>query len=283
MFQAFVNLLQTILLFAIRILIPFAIACALYGIYIMIWYKIIKKREKIKTDFPIRYSSKKRGWLKTIFLDIPKQYATDLAHKDPNAFTHKGIHMFCGEQGSGKTIACAKMIMDMQREFPQAKTITNFEYTLQNKSLKHWTQLINYTNGEKGVIVGIDEIQNWFQSGNNQLPEEMLEIVTQNRKNRRIICCTAQVFTRVSKAIREQVTLVYNPHTFLGCFTIVIKRKPIFDSEGNVKEMKYRGMYYFTHSKEVRECYDTYKVIHTLAQTGVKPKQKDPEIHIHTA
>ena len=49
-------------------------------------------------------------------------------------------------------------------------------------------------------------------SGKNQLPEGMLEVATQNRKNRRIICCTAQVFTRVNKGLREQVTNVYEPH-----------------------------------------------------------------------
>ena len=64
--------------------------------------------------------------------------------------------------------------------------------------------------------------------------------------------------------------MVYNPHTFLGCFTVVIKRKPVFDSEGNVESMKYRGMYWFVHSDELRAAYDTYKVIHTLAKEGFK-------------
>ena len=84
------------------------------------------------------------------------------------------------------------------------------------------------------------------------------------------MCCTAQVFTRVNKGLREQVSMVYNPHTFLGCFTVVIKRKPIFDSEGNVIESKYRGMYSFVHTEELRSAYDTYKVIHTLAKEGFK-------------
>ena len=161
--------------------------------------------------------------------------------------------------------------------------ITNFGVTSENDSLDEWQQLLEYTNGHKGVIVGIDEIQNWFMSGLNKLPEGMLEVATQNRKNNRILCCTAQVFTRVNKGLREQVSMVYNPHTFMGCFTVVIKRKPKFDSEGQVLEMKYRGMYCFTHTDELRSAYDTYKVIHTLAREGFKDQPVQPITNVYVA
>ena len=173
-------------------------------------------------------------------------------------------------------------MMMMQEEYPKMKVLTNFGFKQENQELKHWKQLVNYNNGIQGVAVGIDEIQNWFKSGQNQLPEGMLEVVTQNRKNHRVLCCTAQVFTRVNKAIREQVTLVYNPHTYLGCFTVLVKRKPIFDSEGNVLDLKYRGMYCFVHTDELREAYDTYKVIHTLAKEGFKepPAQSITNVYV---
>lgn len=35
-------------------------------------------------------------------------------------------------------------------------------------------------------------------------------------------------------------------------------------------DMKYRGMYGFVHTDELRNSYDTYKVIHTLAKEGFK-------------
>ena len=167
-------------------------------------------------------------------------------------------------------MACVEMMLRLKKQYPKSKMITNFDVVGETDELSEWQQLLTYTNGHKGVIVGIDEIQNWFMSGVNKLPEGMLEVATQNRKNNRILCCTAQVFTRVNKGLREQVSLVYEPHTFLGCFTVVIMRKPVFDSEGNVVERKYRGMYCFTHTDELRDAYDTYKVIHTLAKEGFK-------------
>ena len=44
----------------------------------------------------------------------------------------------------------------------------------------------------------------------------------------------------------------------------------VIDSEGNVIELKYKGMYSFVHTDELRNAYDTYKVIHTLAKEGFK-------------
>ncbi len=229
-------------------------------------------------------------WLEDIFWSVWDGFAsveswlaaqTDslcMYQREPGFFRPKGIHMFCGEQGSGKTIAAVEMMLRLQKQYPKAKMITNFGVTTENDELQEWQQLLDYTNGHYGVIVGIDEIQNWFMSGLNKLPEGMLEVATQNRKNNRILCCTAQVFTRVNKGLREQVTMVYNPHTFLGCFTVVIKRKPVFDSEGNVIDSKYRGMYCFTHTEELRDAYDTYKVIHTLSKEGFKDPLPAPSV-----
>lgn len=252
------------------LLIPVMVALGLFALVCFVWFLIFKFKYKYPYQGSGVVRQKKPGLLRQVFVDVPRRYMLDLYQREPGFFQPKGIHMFCGEQGAGKTIACVEMILRLQREYPAAKCITNFGLATENTELKKWQQLLEYTNGHKGVIVGIDEIQNWFMSGKNQLPEGMLEVATQNRKNNRILCCTAQVFTRVNKGLREQVTMVYNPHTFLGCFTVVVRRKPVFDSEGNVTDLKYRGMYAFTHTEELRNAYDTYKVIHTLAKEGFK-------------
>ena len=246
----------------IVIMVLFTLLCLGWIAYYRFKGKKLPKMETVK--------QKKRSMLLQLLVDVPKRYVDDMYNREPDRFLPKGIHMWCGEQGSGKTMACVEMMTRLQKTYPKAKCITNFGLTTENDELKQWQQLLDYTNGHQGVIVGIDEIQNWFMSGLNKLPEGMLEVATQNRKNCRILCCTAQVFTRVNKGLREQVTMVYNPHTFLGCYTVVIKRKPEFDSEGNVVRMKYRGMYSFVHTKELREAYDTYKVIHTLSKEGFK-------------
>ena len=273
----------TIVKFLSYLLIPVAVLAAVFALLCLSWYLVFRYYFKLEIKPSGVVRLKKRSFFKQLFHDVPRRYILDLYEREPGFFQPKGIHMFCGEQGAGKTIACVELMLRLQKMYPQSKMITNFGVTSENDELTEWQQLLEYTNGHKGVIVGIDEIQNWFQSGRNQLPEGMLEVATQNRKNNRIVCCTAQVFTRVNKGLREQVTMLYEPHTFLGCFTIVIKRKPILDNEGNVIERKYRGMYSFVHTDELRSAYDTYKVIHTLAKEGFKDAPNTNVTNVYVA
>lgn len=261
--------------------IPVGIAAAIFAVLCVVWFLIFKYRDKMEFTPPAVVPPEKRSIFKQLFVDLPRRYVMDIYEREPDFFRPQGIHMFCGEQGCGKTMACVEMMLRYQKMYPNSKMITNFAVSTEDDELTQWQQLLDYTNEKKGVIVGIDEIQNWFMSGKNQLPEGMLEVATQNRKNRRVICCTAQVFTRVNKGLREQVTNVYEPHTFLGCFTVVFKKKYKFDSEGQVAESKFKGMYCFVHTEELRSAYDTYKVIHTLAKEGFKEMHPAPVTNVY--
>lgn len=251
----------------------FGLLCILQFIYL---YRVKGMRPKKGQHNHV----KKEGFFRRLLVDAPRRIIVDLLERDPEFFRFQGLHVFCGEQGSGKTIALVEMMMRMQKEYPKAKCITNLGYAYENRPLTDWRQLLTYNNGKKGVIVGIDEMQNWFASGKNTLPAEMLEVVTQNRKNRRIIVATSQVFTRMAKGLREQCTLIYEPITILGAVTWVRIRKPMLDSEGNVVKKVSRGSYFFVHSQELRDAYDTYKVIHSLASEGFK--EKPVEVSTHT-
>ena len=279
--KAFFDLLLDIMGLLAYLFVPIGILFGIFVILCLGWSLYFRIKEKRIYRFPNQVRQKKKSIFFNLFVLVPRRYTLDLLERDPDYFNPRGIHMFCGEQGCGKTIACVEMMLRYQKQYPKSKVISNFAFASENDELKEWEQLLTYTNGHKGVIVGIDEIQNWFMSGLNKLPEGMLEVATQNRKNCRILCCTAQVFTRVNKGLREQVSMVYNPHTFLGCFTIVIKRKPVFDSEGNVKKLKFKGMYSFVHTDELRALYDTYKVIHTLAKEGFKDMAPAPVVNAY--
>lgn len=222
------------------------------------------------------YIVKKSSFLKRIFIDFPKQFTNDLFDKDPEFFKYQGLVIFEGRQGSGKTMSMVEFILRMQEEYPLAKTTTNFGLISQNKELKDWKMLIDYKNDKQGVIVGMDELQNWFSSNDSKnFPPEMLGIITQNRKNRRIILGTSQNFYLLAKAIRSQATEVRRCSTLFGCLTIVKRVEPILDSEGNVQEWKNRGMYFFVHNKKLRNAYDTYKVIENLRKSGFQERPQD--------
>lgn len=254
------------------LLIPLAcfigFVCIILAVYFVLWYlkgNRLQKGEHIP--------SKRPDLLRNIFYLFPMRYIKDVFNRDPEFFRHQGCVIFTGRQGSGKTIAMVEQCKMWQREYPKAKVITNLGYKNQDDILDTWEKLVDYKNGIYGVIALMDETQNWFSSNNSKnFPPEMLEVVTQNRKNRRVILGTAQSFNRLAKPLREQATEVRKCFTAFGCLTVVHRVRPDLDSNGEVKEWKHIGFYYFVHTDEIRDSYDTYKVIESLRAAGFQDK-----------
>ena len=215
----------------------------------------------------------KPSFFRRIFIDLPKRFADDKFERNPEFFKYQGLIIYEGRQGNGKTIAMIHDAREMQKEYPKAKCLSNLNYRYQDEELDDWRKLVDYKNGIQGIIAIMDETQNWFSSNQSKdFPPEMLQVITQNRKNRRVILGTSQNFYLLAKAIRSQATEVRRCATFLGCLTIVRRFEPILDSEGKVIEYKRRGMYFFVHDKDLRDSYDTYHVINSLSKSGFKPQ-----------
>ena len=225
---------------------------------------------------------KKETFFYKVFYKLPKQIVEDIFNKDPDFFSHQGCVIFEGRQGAGKTISMIEYARRMQQDYPRALCTSNLGYKKENVELEDWRMLLDYKNDIYGVIVVIDELQNWFSSNDSKnFPPDMLEIITQNRKNRRILLGTAQNFYLLAKAIRSQATEVRRCSTLFGALTIVRRFEPILDSDGNVKEFKRLGSYFFVHDKDLRESYDTYKVIKRLSKVGFQDKPQDITSNIY--
>ena len=212
-------------------------------VYLNIFIGLIKGKRFKKGN---RVRVKKHSFLRRIFIDLPKQFVSDMFDKDPDFFKYQGLIIFEGRQGNGKTISMIQFAREMQKEYPKAKCLSNLNYSYQDEELDDWRKLVDFNNGKQGIIAVMDETQNWFSSNQSKdFPPEMLQVITQNRKNRRIILGTAQNFYLLAKAIRSQATEVRRCTTLLGCLTIVRKFEPILDSDGNVREWKKRRYIFF--------------------------------------
>ena len=204
-----------------------------------------------------------------LFVLLPKQFWKNYYNKDIGEFREHGIIMFTGAQGQGKTIAETKYLMDMQYLYPSCRVNTNYGYKYEDAPIESWRDLVDYNNGKKGIICAIDECQNWFSSSmSKNFPPRMLATVTQNRKNKRVIIMSAHFFMDVSKPIRKHCTEVRACHTFLGCFTVVKRWRPIMSAEGDVIKKKTLRYYCFVHSQELYDAYDTLRVVKNLSAAG---------------
>lgn len=272
------KILSTIWVIFKIILIPLFAIIALISVLLVIYFLIaLIKGKRLKKGSHVK--TKRPGFLVNLFVNFPRRYIQDVFDKDPEFFTHQGCIVFTGRQGYGKTVAMVEQCMRWQKEYPKAKCISNLAYTHEDAVLDHWYRLVDYKNGIRGVIAMIDEMQNWFSSNQSKnFPPEMLEVVTQNRKNRRVIMGTAQCFNRLAKPLREQVTEVRKCITFCGCVTFVHRVIPELNAAGDVAKWKHRSFYYFVHTDEIRNSYDTYKVIEALKESGFQDPK--PEVTV---
>lgn len=271
MLEGFIIIALIILSPAIILLSGIAISFIVQYIYLRTkGYRVKGKVPKVKRD----------GILKRLLIQFPNRLIKDICNRDPLEFNEYGLHLFCGEQGSGKTTAVVELVKRWKQRYPQMKIMTNMDLKDEDKKLIHWRDILNYNNDIYGTAVVIDEIQTWFNSlESKNFPPEMLTEISQQRKQRKAIIGTAQVFSRVAKPIREQTTYIYLPMTIMGCLTIVRKTKKEYWDDEKQRFRRYCGIYFFVHTDEIRSSFDTYKKIERYSRSGFeRPYWMDNDI-----
>lgn len=241
------------------------------------FYNYLASKEIKIFSFPIlHFLSKFVDFLRWKFCDFVYMFING---KEFNLF---GVTIFCGRQGSGKTISMVEMLNRIKKEFPDCIIVSNFGYFQQDFALTDWRQLFEIRNGTKGVVFAIDEIQNEYDNSKWQdFPEGILSVITQQRKQRIKILLTSQVYTRVVKQIREQCFEVVECKTFLGRWT----REKCFDAEDYntiidnpdpQKKFKLpkRWRYSFIQSDYIRNCFNSYAVVDKMKKADFIKKER---------
>lgn len=197
-------------------------------------------------------------------------------------FDEYGMRMYTGPQGSGKTASMVEQLDRWHVEYPDLMIVTNFDYQYADKRLNSLNDLLTMRNGTSGVCFAFDEIQNEFSSSvSKDFPENLLSVVTMQRKQRIKILSTSQVFTRVAKPLREQCYEVCECRTFWGRWTRArcyeadeyLKFVNSTDKERKKRKVRVKWSHSFVQSDEFRGHYDTYSVIKRLSRKGFVNKQ----------
>lgn len=193
------------------------------------------------------------------------KYKSDFRKEHPEYFDPEGLMIFCGPQGSGKTLSAVQYCKKILDEYPACKFVTNVEIMGIPESIEvieydGLETLMGVSNGYAGVLYLIDEIHLEFNSleSKNISIEEMTEFA-QQRKQRKHIVGTSQVYMRLAKPLREQI------HDVVLCkdYFHLIQRNQLIDGTTAVEEngklkCDVKGNYWWFHSPELYSCYDTY-------------------------
>lgn len=193
------------------------------------------------------------------------KYKMQFRKLHPTYFDPEGLLIFCGAQGSGKTLSAVQYTKKLCKQYPKAILVTNVEIN----DLPEETQVIEYEgidsfkkyeNGFEGVIYLIDEIHLEFNSleSKNISIEEMIEFA-QQRKQRKHIVGTTQVYGRLAKPLREQIKNVVLCKNYFKLiqFNSLIDGTKSVEKDGHLTTDTQKRFIWF-HSPDLYKCYDTY-------------------------
>lgn len=232
------------------------------------------------------------GYIKRHFnVDVKTIYADVTEKKDPDIFKPNGSQIFHGYQGEGKSLSMFHSVVKLKKRYPKAVLVSNvplrdyrpqrvksqghLELVLQEmdtvkdyifyETYEELILLLRYCrNGEYGVVFCIDEIHNYFHSHDSKsMPMWVVQVFSQQRKQRMVILGTVQDWEDVIKAIRRQVDNLIECNR-LGYFirqTAVDPRTAEMQYGERTFDIRKRGFFFI--SKSLREGTDTYHVINS--------------------
>lgn len=206
-----------------------------------------------------------KGSLNPVHIIRALQYDIEFRREHPDYFEPEGILIFCGSQGSGKTLSAVQYIKGLCAKYPRAILVTNVDI----KGLPEETKVVEYDgldclknieNAYYGVIYFIDEIHlelNSLESKNIDM-DTIVEL-SQQRKQRKHIVGTTQVYMRMAKPLREQVKDVVLCKNYFK----YIQRNILIDGFGSREEngelvADIVHKYLWFHNRELYGSYDTY-------------------------
>lgn len=196
----------------------------------------------------------------------------NLKEKDPEKMPVDGIICFCGEQGSGKTLSAVRYVYNICKQYPKIQVVSNMALTwdLDNSVIPYTgaEDMLHIDNGKYGVIFLLDEMHIEFNSLESKgMDAHIFELVSQQRKARKHIVGTSQVFGRLAKPFREQFKYAVCCDNYLG----ILFRQQIFKATNiatgddirtclTSKQVKF----YFAKKTDF-EMYDTTQIITRLS------------------
>lgn len=198
---------------------------------------------------------------------------------NPDYFEPDGIWVFCGAQGSGKTLSAVKCLKKLLSQYPKAIVCSNLDIIGLDRDIIPFTdyeQLSALSNGLEGVIFLIDEIHVlWNSLESKNIPITEMAVFCQMRKERRLILGTSQVYGRIAKPIREQLKYVITCKNYLKYIQVntVIDPNDLpmqggQQNDGNLDgSVLYKSIFF--HSPEDYKSYSTLNKINRI-ERGVK-------------
>lgn len=184
------------------------------------------------------------------------------ARDNPDYFYPAGIWVFCGPQGSGKTLSAIQCLRKLCKEYPKAIVCSNLDIKgIENKIIPFtsYDQLRDLSNGIEGIIFFLDELHIlWNSLESKDIPISEMACFCQMRKDRRVIIGTSQVYSRIAKPIREQLQYAIDCKNYFKILQVnkILDPSECIEKNGNIEAKKIGTAMWF-HNPDLYNSYDT--------------------------
>lgn len=203
-----------------------------------------------------------------------------------NAFP-TGTRVYKGYQGSGKTLSMVFYAFQIQKDFPnckifsniQIKGLTNYTYFNDDEGLR---AALETRNGSAGVLVLLDEAHLYFGKKSG-IPLDVLTAISQQRKDRRRIVFSSQIWEELDLSLRKQCKEIVSCRTFLSRFqfnTISDGESLSYDKLSSQYVAKTIRTEIFKHSTLLYNSYDTTQKIITNSNYSRIPTNSNINIEV---
>lgn len=194
--------------------------------------------------------------------------------ENPTYFDPDGIWVYCGPQGSGKTLSAVQTARQIKAYYPLVRVISNIEFEFEDGSrpeeFKSYDQIVNEDNGIEGIMFVLDEIHVlWNSLESKNIPISEMSSLCQMRKSRRLILGTTQVYARVAKPIREQLKYVILCKNHLQVLQENWIGDPTYQNEMNGQIFpEVIKVQWFFHTPELYKAYETFDKVKRIERTA---------------
>ena len=190
-----------------------------------------------------------------------------------------GSAVFVGYQGMGKTLSMVDYAFRVKQEFPKCLVYSNirlfgidYNYIMSDEDVK---DALSVQNGSNGVLVLLDEAHLYFGKKTG-IGLDVLTAISQQRKDRRRIVFSSQIWEELDISLRKQVKDIYKCKKIFNL--IILNRMDgetlTYDKINSEYVAKHKEYEIYKLNDEYYKRYNTYQKIITndelIAPTGAR-------------
>lgn len=181
-----------------------------------------------------------------------------------------GSRVYYGHQGNGKTLSMVRYVEQIKKQFPDCKVFSNviLKYIpdfVQIKTPADLSHALSVGNGRAGVLVCLDEAHLFFNNTRGGISLDVLTAISQQRKDRRHIVFTTQIWEEMDISLRKQVPEIIKCRRLLNM--IILTYYNGFTMKYNKQENEFIADKEYTEIFKLNDrlysAYDTYQKIIT--------------------